>query len=471
MQKTTGIVWFRNDLRLKDNRILNAALAECGQIIPLFIIDTRWFRNLSLGFKKTGHLRAMFLLQCLQDLKQNLQSKGGDLLVLQGYPEEILPEVARHHQVQQVYASKETTWEEIKVEEALEVQMKDLSIPIRYAWQHTLILPDDLPFEIYEIPDVFSDFRKEVEKKSTVKEPLQAANKISIPENWQQTELPSLSKLGFDQEKVELRFNGGETEAWKRLNSYFWQRDLLKNYKFTRNGLLGEDYSSKLSPWLAHGCISPRSVYQQVKIYEKEHKSNISTYWMIFELYWRDYFRFVAAKYGNKIFFKTGLLDKPTGLRDDLDLFQKWANGATGIPFIDANMLELNQTGFMSNRGRQNVSSFLVKDLQINWTWGAAYFESKLIDYDVTSNWANWAYIAGVGNDPRQNRYFNIMKQAQQYDPKGEFVKHWLPQLKNLENAYVHCPTLLADDQLQEAGIRIGENYPKNLVPFRKWLK
>ena len=255
-----------------------------------------------------------------------------------------------------------------------------------------------------------------------------------------------------------------------RLNSYFWQEDLLKVYKETRNGLLGADYSSKFSPWLAHGCLSPRYIFEEVKKYEAERKKNQSTYWLIFELIWRDYFRFVAKKYGNRIFLQSGIRNQNMEAKGSKRIFQKWINGETGIPFIDANMIELKQTGFMSNRGRQNVASFLVKDLKINWTWGASYFESVLLDYDPCSNWCNWNYVAGVGNDPRENRYFNILSQAERYDPKGLYVKHWLPVLENVPNNFVHTPTDLPKNQQQSCDMRAGTDYPLPLVSFKKWL-
>jgi deoxyribodipyrimidine photo-lyase len=145
-------------------------------------------------------------------------------------------------------------------------------------------------------------------------------------------------------------------------------------------------------------------------------------------------------------------------------LFDKWKTAKTGIPFIDANMKELNETGFMSNRGRQNVASFLVKDLKLDWRWGASYFETKLIDYDVTSNWANWAYIAGVGNDPRENRYFNILKQARDYDANGDFVKYWLPQLSDIPSNMVHTLNKLTQKELEKYEISLGGNYPYPIV-------
>merc|ERR1711994_1166024 len=143
---------------------------------------------------------------------------------------------------------------------------------------------------------------------------------------------------------------------------------------------------------------------------------------------WRDFFRFVCFKHGNKIFQAGGIRQSDVEWKQDLELFDKWRKGTTGVPFIDANMRELSQTGWMSNRGRQNVASFLVKDLKLDWRLGAEWFESMLINHDVCSNYGNWNYAAGVGNDPREDRKFNVIKQSLDYDPDGDFIKIWVQQ-------------------------------------------
>ena len=156
-------------------------------------------------------------------------------------------------------------------------------------------------------------------------------------------------------------------------------------------------------------------------------EANESTYWLVFELLWRDYFRFMMKKYNAKFFQQAGIQDKGiTVNKHNMQQFQEWIDGNTGVDFVDANMLELKLTGFMSNRGRQNVASYLCNDLKLDWRYGASYFEQQLIDYDVCSNWGNWAYLAGVGNDPRGNRYFNIEKQANDYDKNKAYRNLWL---------------------------------------------
>jgi deoxyribodipyrimidine photo-lyase len=425
------LVWFRNDLRLHDNLPLYEASLKAEKIYFAYCIDPKWFEETHLGFPKTDVFRAKFLLESLTSLRMSLRKKGSDLIIKMGNPEEEIAKIAENLEVQAVFGSKEVTNEEILVELALEKKLQKKKIALELFWNYTLYHLNDLPFPIQKLPNIFTDFRKCIEKDATIRKTVVTPQKFNtLPQNYLVGEIPSLDDLGFlntpISSKKVLDFKGGEKEGLLRLKEYFWETDSLKNYKETRDSLLGANYSSKFSAWLSLGCLSPRYVYEQVKLYEENRIKNDSTYWLIFELIWRDYFRFVAKKYGNQIFQECGIKQNSMKFQNDIYLFKKWTKGETGVDFIDANMHELNQTGFMSNRGRQNVASFLVKDLQISWIWGAMYFESKLIDYDPCSNWCNWMYIAGVGNDPRENRYFNIENQAKKYDAQGLYVKFWL---------------------------------------------
>lgn len=426
------IFWFRNDLRLHDNEALLKA-TKAGKVIPVYVFDERQFKETPFGFKRTEAFRAKFLLESVEDLRNNLRKIGSDLIIRVGKPEEILTKMADEWQAAAVYASKEVTQEETTVEAKLSKRIKPLNIEIELIWIATLYHARDLPFQINYIPDVFTDFRKKVELSAKIRTTFDAPTQLpALEDGINLGEMPTLKELGFEEElkhdkRAVLNFEGGESHALNRLNGYIWQKDLLRNYKETRNQLIGGDYSSKFSAWLSLGCISPRKIYEEVKKYEREVISNESTYWLIFELIWRDYFHFVALKYGTRIFKISGLKnDLLSDWKRDKPNFEKWMNGETGVPFVDANMKELQLTGFMSNRGRQNVASYLTKDLGIDWTWGASYFESQLIDYDVCSNWGNWNYIAGVGNDPREDRHFDIETQVEKYDKNGDYVKLWL---------------------------------------------
>jgi deoxyribodipyrimidine photo-lyase len=231
---------------------------------------------------------------------------------------------------------------------------------------------------------------------------------------------------------------------------------------------VGQGFSSKLSAWLNEGCLSPRYVEREVRRYERERVSNDSTYWLLFELIWRDFFQFQFAKHGTDFWRQGGIRGRDDiAWRDDETAFERWAAGETGIPFVDAAQRELNESGYVSNRARQNAASFLVNNLRLDWRRGAAYYETQLVDYDPCSNYGNWAYIAGVGNDSR-DRYFNVVKQAKQYDGNAEYVTHWLPELDGLPPRYAHEPWTLSESEQAEYGVQLGVDYPEPMLDLEQ---
>jgi deoxyribodipyrimidine photo-lyase len=471
----TVLLWFRNDLRLHDHHPLRDALATGATVVPVYCLDPRQFGQTQFGFPKTGAYRAKFLLESLADLRQSLRTLGSDLVIRRGQPEQVIPTLVKDLKVEAVYWHREVTAEELAVEQALTLALRECGIRPQTHWGATLYHPDQLPVAISQIPAVFTQFRKQVERHCTIEESLTAPTQMPPLPAVEPGERPTLADLGLTEpthdSRAVLRFEGGETAGLQRLQHYVWEADCLKTYKHTRNGLVGADYSSKLSPWLALGCLSPRQVYQTVQTYERERVKNDSTYWLIFELLWRDYFRFICAQHGDRVFYPSGLRGLQIAWKQDWPRFEAWRNGLTGFPLVDANMRELAASGFMSNRGRQNVASFLTKNLGIDWRMGAAWFESRLIDYDVCSNYGNWNYTAGVGNDARGFRYFNIAKQARDYDPDGAYVKHWLPELQAVPAAKVHQPWQLSADEQQRYHLRIGVDYPQPVVDLAQSVK
>ena len=471
-----AIVWFRNDLRLHDNEALADAMRSADEIIPVFVFDERIFNGKThFGFPKTGKHRAQFIIESVNDLREQLQKRGNDLYVRIGKPEDILCELARTLKCSWVYCNRERTDEEEKVQDALEKKLWSVGQELRFCRGKMLYHTADLPFPVQHTPEIFTNFRKEVERITPVREPLPTPEKIPATTfELEKGKIPSITDFGHAAGEKDCRaaftFKGGETEALKRLHYYLEETHLIKHYEETRNGLVGADYSTKFSAYLSAGCLSPKTVYFELKKYEKKYGDNKSTYWLFFELLWRDFFRLVGKKYGNMIFNVSGLSGKPDkSWRTDETLFHIWADGRTGVPFIDANMRELKLTGFMSNRGRQNVASFLTKDLKINWLMGAEWFESQLVDYDPCSNYGNWLYIAGVGSDPRENRYFNILSQAHRYDPNGAYVKLWLPELKELPTDKIHRPDTLSFEEQTRYHVKLGAQYPKAMIPTEKW--
>ena len=476
MSQQVILIWYRNDLRVHDHEPLFRALQTQGQIIPFYCFDNREFGKTAFGFPKTGGFRAQFLRESVANLRENLQDKGSNLIIRCGQPETIISDLVKDLQITDVFFHSEVTAEETHVEKELEKKLTTSGVKLTSFWGATLDHLDDLPMTIDELPDVFTQYRKRVEKSSQIRASFPSPDRLpSLSSEINCGDLPTLEELGVEtplkDERGVLNFIGGESAGIKRLSEYIWEEDCLKVYKETRNGMLGANYSSKFSPWLARGCLSPRYIYDQVQTYEEERVKNNSTYWLIFELMWRDYFRFVCLKYGNSVFYQTGLQGVQIQWKEDWERFKLWQEGKTGYPLVDANMREIAKTGFMSNRGRQNVASFLTKNLGIDWRMGAEWFESLLIDYDVCSNWGNWNYTAGVGNDARDFRYFNIPKQSRNYDPKGDYLRHWLPELRKIPGDLIHQPEKLSQAQQKEYGVILGVDYPHPVVDFMKSIK
>ncbi|MBV5260024.1 DASH family cryptochrome [Synechococcus moorigangaii CMS01] len=472
MAPTKILLWYRRDLRLHDHQPLHQAQQQRAAIFPFYCFDPREFGTTLLNFPKTGAFRGQFLREAVADLRQNLRAKGSDLIVGQGKPEMVIPALCEQWQIEAAYWHREVTAEETRIETKLRQALEQRGIQVQTFWGSTLHDPAALPFGINQVPEVFTQFRKDVEKYTAIASPVPPPTQLPpLPETLDSGKIPTLQDLGLAPVTADprgvLAFTGGETAGLRRLQVYFWEGDRLKIYKETRNGLLGADYSSKFSPWLALGCLSARYIATQVEEYERQRIANDSTYWLIFELLWRDYFRWICLKHGNQIFQPEGLQGVTIPWKQDPAAFERWRTGQTGIPFVDANMRELLHTGFMSNRGRQNVGSFLTKNLGIDWRWGAAWFESQLIDYDVCSNWGNWNYTAGVGNDARGFRYFNIPKQAKDYDPQGDYVRHWLPELANLPGEQIHQPWRLSPKELGDRQIVLGQSYPQPMVDLQ----
>lgn len=470
--KRRAIVWFRQDLRLHDNEALCTALRMAEEVIPVYIFDERTFRGETrFGFPKTGKFRAQFILDSVADLRQRLRALGSDLIVRIGYPEQILADMCNQLKTSWVLCNRERTQEEVLVQDALERKLWTIGAELLYTRGKMLYHTQDLPVPVHHTPDIFSQFRKDNEHITPIRPPLPIPTALPRLTGIEPGELPTLADFGHTfsehDSRAVLSFRGGETAGLERLHYYLWESDLVKTYKETRNGLVGGDYSSKFSVWLSQGCLSPKLIYQELKRYEQERGANESTYWLFFELLWRDFFRLLGKKHGNRIFLRGGIHDKPMKhLKNNQELLQTWAQGKTGVPFVDANMREMNATGYMSNRGRQNTASFLVKDLKVNWQMGAEYFESQLIDYDPCSNWCNWNYVAGVGSDPREDRYFNILTQAKNYDPQGDYVRLWCPELQNVPPEKIHRPDLLTSADRTTYQMN---GYPKAIVRIEKW--
>ena len=422
--------WFRlTDLRLHDNPALQRAVEgakkdnnnKSSGIVPIFCFDPRVFGDEArseFGSLKCGPKRARFILESVADLRLQLERRGSGLVVAHGQTEDVMAKLLKHvdstnEKIPRLTCQQEVCSEELAVDKAVRaaISLHHPKSSLDVVWGSTLYELDDLPFEDgpHGIPNTFTPFRNKVEKNCQIPKPIPVPSKADLTlatfnldglERCSLKYMPSLEDLGYTPAQVAestthddrgvMPFTGGETAALARVQTYLWDKDLLKVYFDTRNGMIGPDYSTKFAPWLAHGCLSPRYVARECYKYEQERVANKSTYWVVFELLWRDFFKFFAMKHGNQIFFRGGTSNSDQSWGFNRRVFDAWKEGRTGYPLVDANMRELAATGFMSNRGRQNVCSFLAMDLKQDWRYGADYFESMLLDYDVHSNWGNW---------------------------------------------------------------------------------
>ena len=425
-EETANLVWFRSNLRVEDNTSLSKAIRDSSRVIGYINIDPTIFELSNYGFKKTEKFRTKFLLESIQDLKKQLNDINISLIITNQDFETSINSIIKKYNVRSIYMQKEWTRDELAEEKQIPKHINLIK-----DFDQFLYSPESVK-EIYEnIPRGFSNFRKKCEKYLNISYPLQIPKPLDKKNNIDDVySIPTLNDLGFKEFRVHknsvFKFLGGETSAKERVYQYFFETKRISKYKLTRNGLLGKDYSSKLSSWLANGSISVRYVYMQIKKYEEEIEKNESTYWLFFELIWRDFFKYVSMQHKDKFFSKSGIYGDSKDWSNNKELINRWINGETNEPFVNANMKELSQTGFMSNRGRQNVANYLTKELKIDWRIGAEYFESLLIDYDVHSNYGNWLYNAGIGNDSMPFRKFNPKLQSERYDPNKEYEKLWL---------------------------------------------
>ncbi|MBZ2190142.1 DASH family cryptochrome [Alcanivorax sp. JB21] len=455
----TTLFWFRNDLRVDDNPALLRACAD-GRVVPVYCLER----------SRRGTHRQRFLCEALHDLHQQLRQRGSHLVVRHGAPADALTALAHSVKARRIVTSWQPGTEEAEVLALVQRALPD--IPVDVIENDGLFRRAQLPFALDNFPRTFTAFRKKIEAHADSDLPLDAPDTLPPVADAAlalDQGVPSSLHSSLHSPSHSL-YVGGETAAWQRLQHYFRDSKALRHYKETRNGLLGIDYSSKFSPWLAHGCLSPRRIVAEVRCFEADIVKNDSTYWLVFELLWREYFRWLSLFAGARLFRFQGMREHPAPVPDfSSRRFTAWCQGNTGMPFVDANMRELNATGFMSNRGRQNVASFLIHDLQQDWRLGAAWFEQQLLDYDVASNWGNWAYIAGVGSDPRQGRWFNVLGQALRYDPQGDYVSHWLPELAGLPPARRHMPFIenapIESTSIESTAPPPARDYPDLIIP------
>jgi len=422
------VVWLvRDSCRLQDNpalvRAAELARATGAGLVPLVCLEPRRWADQQFGLSRIGSHWARFRIQALLELESALNFEDSALWISADEPDRALELIQEHMRVIHVVTDLPLATEERLENAKLESEGYLLSA----VETNDLFRAAQLPFDLDELPSTFTQFRKTIERAPALLPPLPQAQPVlpplpaqpwARPSEWHEAVLavtqPSRSSM-----------EGGRTPSLAHWHRYL-EAKALSHYKLTRNAFEGLHQSSELSAGLAHGCLSAREIWHDTLAYESRVGANESTYWLRFELLWREYFRWYSRASDWTLFRRTGPADRSVAGDFQATRFRAWSDGSTGCDIVDAAMRELLATGWMSNRARQLVASHCIYESGLDWRLGAAWFESQLIDHDVASNWGNWAYIAGVGPDPRGGRVFNLDQQASRYDPNATYRDRWL---------------------------------------------
>lgn len=454
----TALLWLRRDLRVHDHPALHAALEASESVLPVFCLDERLLQG-----RHRSASRTQFMLEALADLDRSLRERGSGLVVRVGAPERELPDLARQLKADSIHFSVDAgpfaRARDCRVQEV----MRDLKVEFR---PHPGLFVVDRPAAIRTGADgpytVFTPYLRSW---------LQAPRRPVLPAPESLPALggrvtfgpiPSLRDLGLDQE-VPDPAPGGEAPAREALARFL--RASVHEYH-QRNDLPGTEGTSRLSPYLHFGCISPREIEHRLGRSDGSGQEAIRR-----QLCWRDFYAQV-------------LYSHPRNARSEFQAryrgsirwshakgrFQAWCDGQTGYPLVDAGMRQLSREGWMHNRVRLVVGSFLTKDLGIDWRWGERWFMRMLIDGDEANNNGNWQWIASVGVDPQPafRRIYNPARHQERFDPDGVYVRRYVPELGPVPDRYLAEPWTMPEEIQSECGCAIGSDYPAPIVDHQQ---
>ena len=439
----TSLFIFRRDLRLEDNLGLLATL-ECSEtVVPAFIFDPRQVdREHNEYFTEPGF---QFLLNSLAELDRDLQARGSHLYVFAGDPATIIKDLIANDGVSAVAVNKDYTPFARRRDKEISDVCEAASVSFVRHDDVTLSPIEDIRTQQDKLYTVFTPFMKNV---ATLEVPQPRKNNF---DNYFSaaltTKTAALEDYNAHPDDREPALTGGRDEALAIMRT----PEYLDGYKQNRNHPGKTHSTSRLSAHHKFGTISIRESYHVAA----EHSGKGSHF--ISELYWRDFYYYTAYHFPKV--FKESFLPWAKHIKwiNDQEHFEAWCTGKTGVPMVDAGMRELNHTGWMHNRSRMIVASYLTKNLLIDWRWGERYFASKLIDYDPAQNNGGWQWSASVGTDPRPLRIFNPYTQATNYDPDATYIKEWVPELAGVD------VEKLTDGKTQDLS-ELAPNYPSPLV-------
>lgn len=454
MAKKTIIVWFRADLRIHDHPALVTAIKNADQVVPVFILD-----KTALHGKFWSANRNRFLVECLEDLRKSLQHIGGDLVIRQGNAVDELQALAKEVNAEAVYYTADYTPYALQRDKQVEQRLTEDGLEVRsfggklaVASVQKLATKSGSPYKVFT---PFYNSWLQVKRREIVGPP----KKLSLPAGIKTGRLPALAELTQDDLLSPEAATGGETAARKVLSNFL--DEPIAHYG-TSNNDMGKNGTSRLSPYLHFGCLSVREIETMLP------DSNGARAWRR-QLAWREFYYYVLLKYP---YPEQEFQERYRGMKwnNSKELLDAWKNGQTGYPAVDAAMRQLQQEGWMHNRARLIVGSFLTKDLGLDWREGEAHFMKWLLDGDIANNNGNWQWIASVGVDPAPvfRRLYNPSSQRDKYDPAGDYVRRFVPELKKVPDMHLSEPWNMSETDQKKYDCIIGKDYPAPIVDHKK---
>jgi deoxyribodipyrimidine photo-lyase len=452
---STALWWIRRDLRLSDNQALAAALAAAEQVVPVFVLDPAL-----LASPYAGDKRLAFLFDGLRSLDADLRQRGSRLIVRQGEPAAQLARLLGETGANAIFAERDVTPYARRRDEQVAAQL-----PLHVTGGLTMHPPSAVVKEDGSPYTVYTPFSKRwlALPLPSPADLLPAPRRVATPTDLDSLPIPAEPGL-----PASVPFPAGEADAQRRLAAFTEGEDAaITRYRDDRNRPDLEG-TSLLSPYLRFGMLSARQAVVASRIARLGARTSDACYgtdtWLS-ELIWREFYVAILYQFPH---VRSGSFqrhyDHIPWANDEAD-FAAWCEGRTGYPIVDAAMRQLVQTGWMHNRSRMIVASFLVKDLLIDWRWGERFFMQHLLDGDPANNNGGWQWTAGVGTDAAPYfRVFNPVVQGQKFDPNGDYVRRWLPELARVPAKFIHSPWTMAPDEQRRAGCVIGSDYPAPII-------
>ncbi|HTW01108.1 MAG TPA: deoxyribodipyrimidine photo-lyase [Streptosporangiaceae bacterium] len=432
-----AIMLFTRDLRLHDNPALTAALDRAASVVPLFVLDDRLLTG---GMAAPNRTR--FLVEAVADLRSSLRQRGGDLIIRRGDPVTEVIKLARQTGAEGVFCADDVSAHAARRRRRLTGACRAARLELAVCPGITVVAPGSLrPSSGGDHYRVFTPYLRSWEA-TPWRDVLEAPERVVLPDKIASGDLPRPGMLGAGGVSPAMAFAGGESAGRRRADE--WLASQAGRYPQSRDDLAATT-TSLLSAYLHFGCLSPLALAQAAGPGPFRR-----------QLAWRDFFHQLTAAF--PAITRDDYRPGRDSWHDDRDALDAWRHGQTGVPIVDAGQRQLLREGWMHNRSRMITASFLCRRLRIDWRLGAGHFMQWLTDGDVASNYGNWQWTAGTGTDTRPGRVLNPVRQARRFDPRGDYVRRYVPELAGLDGARVHEPWRLPGGQRRRLG------YPEPVI-------